>query len=127
MSMDDDLALVLKAADFAAVKHRDQRRKNGDIPYINHPLGVARILREAGGVRDGATLAAALLHDTVEDTRTSPIPITRFPAIFKSISIASSFDLFLISVFFIAVSDSGTFTRSSCSRMPVRRLDGGWE
>ncbi len=77
MSTDDDLALVLKAADFAAVKHRDQRRKNGDIPYINHPLGVARILREAGGIRDGATLAAALLHDTVEDTRTSPEELER--------------------------------------------------
>lgn len=64
----DELALILRAADFAATKHRDQRRKNGDIPYVNHPLGVARSLTEEGGVRDAVTLAAAILHDTLEDT-----------------------------------------------------------
>jgi guanosine-3',5'-bis(diphosphate) 3'-pyrophosphohydrolase len=68
----DDLRTVLHAADFAAKKHRDQRRKNGEIPYINHPVSVARRLAELGGVEDPITLAAALLHDTVEDTETSP-------------------------------------------------------
>ena len=71
MNANDDLALTLAAASFAAIKHRHQRRKNGDIPYVNHPLEVARILSADGGVRDGATLAAAILHDTVEDTDTT--------------------------------------------------------
>lgn len=66
------LALVLKAASFAAHAHRAQRRKDADgDPYINHPLEVARILAEEGGVEDPVTLAAALLHDTVEDTDTT--------------------------------------------------------
>ena len=63
---------LLKAAAFAAGKHRDQRRKNeGASPYINHPAAVARILAEVGGVEDAAILAAALLHDTLEDTDTT--------------------------------------------------------
>jgi len=62
---------ILRAAEFAALKHKSQRRKNpGDIPYINHPLGVAYILTTYG-VSDIATLQAALLHDTIEDTATS--------------------------------------------------------
>ena len=40
---------VIKAADFAAKKHQDQRRKGpGEAPYINHPLGVANILINEG-------------------------------------------------------------------------------
>lgn len=67
------LGLVLRAASFAADKHRDQRRKGeGAPPYINHPIEVARVLVEVGGVSDGVLLAAALLHDTVEDTNTTP-------------------------------------------------------
>ena len=63
---------LLKAADFAAKKHRDQRRKDSAMsPYINHPIGVAHILTDEGGVTDLAVLQAALLHDTVEDTDTS--------------------------------------------------------
>lgn len=66
------LGLVLKAAQFAAHKHRDQRRKDEDkTPYINHPLTVARALVEEGGVEDPEILAAALLHDTIEDTETT--------------------------------------------------------
>lgn len=62
--------MLLKAADFAARKHRDQRRKNTESePYINHPLRVARILSEAG-VSDEELLSVALLHDTIEDTET---------------------------------------------------------
>lgn len=63
--------LVLKATAFAAHKHRNQRRKNAEkTPYINHPIGVAQLLTEAG-VKDPVTIAAALLHDVVEDTNTS--------------------------------------------------------
>ncbi|XP_075912721.1 guanosine-3',5'-bis(diphosphate) 3'-pyrophosphohydrolase MESH1 isoform X1 [Petromyzon marinus] len=65
-------AAILKAADFAAQKHRDQRRKDPQgTPYINHPLGVAHILSGEGGVDDVAVLQAGLLHDTLEDTETS--------------------------------------------------------
>ncbi len=67
-----DTTLILKAASFAAHKHRNQRRKDVDAsPYINHPLALARVLAEEGGVTDVATLCAALLHDTVEDTDTT--------------------------------------------------------
>ena len=66
------LALVLEAAAFAAHKHRRQRRKDRDrSPYINHPLALAALLAGDGGVDDPRVLAAALLHDTVEDTATT--------------------------------------------------------
>ena len=64
--------LILKAAHFAAQKHRDQRRKDEDAsPYINHPISVAKIISEIGNVEDPEVLAAALLHDTLEDTETT--------------------------------------------------------
>jgi len=64
--------LLLQAADFAAQKHRDQKRKDAVAsPYINHPITVARLLADVGGVEDEEILAAALLHDTVEDTETT--------------------------------------------------------
>ena len=67
-----DITLILRAASFAAHKHRNQRRKDAHAsPYINHPLALARVLAEVGGVSDAATLCAALLHDTVEDTETT--------------------------------------------------------
>ena len=67
-----DTTLILRAAAFAARKHRDQRRKDAEAsPYINHPLELARVLAEVGGVTDTATLCGALLHDTIEDTATS--------------------------------------------------------
>jgi guanosine-3',5'-bis(diphosphate) 3'-pyrophosphohydrolase len=67
-----DLGLVLRALAFAAHKHRDQRRKGAEAsPYINHPIAVANLLVNEGGVRDTALVCAALLHDTIEDTRTT--------------------------------------------------------
>jgi guanosine-3',5'-bis(diphosphate) 3'-pyrophosphohydrolase len=67
-----DLGLVLRATRFAAQKHRDQRRKDSrGTPYINHPIALAEVLHSDGGVRDSVTIAAALLHDTIEDTRTT--------------------------------------------------------
>ena len=72
MSEHSNLMLILKAASFAADKHRTQRRKDaGASPYINHPLGLAHILCSEGGVTDAKVIAAALLHDTVEDTETT--------------------------------------------------------
>ncbi len=74
------MALLLDALRFAADKHRDQRRKDRQAsPYINHPIEVASVLAMVGGVRDAATLAAAALHDTIEDTRTTADELeTRF-------------------------------------------------
>ena len=67
-----DSTILLKAAFFAADKHRHQRRKDADeSPYVNHPLAVACILSTEGGVQNEALLVAALLHDTVEDTNTT--------------------------------------------------------
>ena len=70
--MNRDLLTLLRAADFAARKHRDQRRKDRCAPpYINHPIQVARLLAEVGGVGDPDVLVGAILHDTLEDTDTS--------------------------------------------------------
>ena len=70
--MKGELALLLKALAFAAHKHRDQRRKDRDAsPYINHPIALADVLVNEGGVSDVEVLCAALLHDTVEDTATT--------------------------------------------------------
>lgn len=60
-----DLRLVERAYETAAEMHSGQRRRSGE-PYITHPLAVAVILAELGMTTE--TLAAALLHDTVEDT-----------------------------------------------------------
>jgi GTP diphosphokinase / guanosine-3',5'-bis(diphosphate) 3'-diphosphatase len=70
--MKGDPALLLKALAFAAHKHRDQRRKDAQAsPYINHPIALADVLVNEGGVTDYEVLCAALLHDTVEDTATT--------------------------------------------------------
>ena len=67
-----DIAFLFRVAAFAAEKHRDQRRKDdAQTPYIGHPLEVARLIAEVGCVTDRNVLAAALLHDTVEDTETT--------------------------------------------------------
>lgn len=64
---------ILKAAQFASQKHRDQRRKDRDeSPYINHLISVALVISAVGGIDDPEILAAALLHDTLEDTETEP-------------------------------------------------------
>jgi len=68
----DDLALLLKAIAFAAEKHRGQRRKDVEAsPYINHPIALANVLKNEGGISDPVVLCAALLHDTIEDTKTT--------------------------------------------------------
>lgn len=63
---------LLGALHFAARKHAGQKRKDGITPYINHPIAVAELLARIGKVEDIVILQAALLHDTVEDTDTSP-------------------------------------------------------
>jgi len=65
-------AKLIYCADFAAKKHKLQKRKDPEgTPYINHPIGVARNLTEEGGVEDLDIIQAALLHDCVEDTDTT--------------------------------------------------------
>ncbi|MEY4423567.1 MAG: hypothetical protein RLZZ258_670 [Actinomycetota bacterium] len=60
-----DLSIIDRAFEVAELAHRPQVRKSGE-PYITHPLAVTHILAELG--IGPVTLAAALLHDTVEDT-----------------------------------------------------------
>jgi guanosine-3',5'-bis(diphosphate) 3'-pyrophosphohydrolase len=63
---------LLDALAFAAHKHRNQRRKDAEAsPYINHPIALANVLANEGGVDDDTVLSAAILHDTIEDTETS--------------------------------------------------------
>ena len=72
MSVSEVTQALIKCVNFAAEKHKDQRRKNPEkTPYINHPIGVAYILTNEANVTDLNILQAALLHDTVEDTETS--------------------------------------------------------
>jgi guanosine-3',5'-bis(diphosphate) 3'-pyrophosphohydrolase len=73
MNPRDDAAVLLRAIAFAADRHRTQRRKDrAKTPYVNHPIEVASLLAEVGGVEDVTVLVAAILHDTVEDTGTKP-------------------------------------------------------
>jgi guanosine-3',5'-bis(diphosphate) 3'-pyrophosphohydrolase len=62
------ISKLVEAASFAAQRHTGHHRK-GDTqePYINHPLEVANLLANVGGIEDIDVLIAAILHDTVED------------------------------------------------------------
>jgi len=72
------VSIVLAASAFAANKHRDQRRKGAEAsPYINHPIAAANVLANEAGILDPITLAASLLHDTIEDTGTTMEEIAR--------------------------------------------------
>lgn len=63
-----NLPLIISALAFTSHAHRDQRRKGAEVsPYISHPISLARILVVEGGVEDPVVIAAALLHDTIED------------------------------------------------------------
>jgi guanosine-3',5'-bis(diphosphate) 3'-pyrophosphohydrolase len=65
----DSVSLVIKALEFAAVRHRKQFRKGKDkSPYINHPIQVANLLANEAGEKDPVLLSAAILHDVIEDT-----------------------------------------------------------
>ncbi|MFL0353780.1 RelA/SpoT family protein [Xanthomarina sp. GH4-25] len=62
---DDDKKLIRKAFDVAVDAHKEQRRKSGEA-YIFHPIAVAKIVAQEIGM-DATSIAAALLHDVVED------------------------------------------------------------
>ncbi len=63
-----DENVIKNAYKYAADAHKTQKRHSGD-PYISHPLAVANILAELK--LDGPTITTALLHDTIEDTKTT--------------------------------------------------------
>ena len=65
MLTDEDKKLIRKAFDVAVDAHKDQRRKSGEA-YIFHPIAVAKIVASEIGL-DATSIAAALLHDVVED------------------------------------------------------------
>jgi guanosine-3',5'-bis(diphosphate) 3'-pyrophosphohydrolase len=76
--MHDPTGSILHALQFAAFKHRDQRRKDhAASPYINHPIALANVLWDEGGVHDPVVICAALLHDTGEDTETTSAELER--------------------------------------------------
>lgn len=70
---DKDQQLVRRAYEFANKAHKGQLRRSGE-PYISHPIAVAEILADLE--MDAATLAAALLHDVVEDTTVTEEELT---------------------------------------------------
>jgi guanosine-3',5'-bis(diphosphate) 3'-pyrophosphohydrolase len=68
----NDTSLLIRSLDFAAGKHRMQRRKDEEAsPYINHPIALMKVLCIEAGVRHVTILSAAALHDTIEDTETT--------------------------------------------------------
>lgn len=73
----NDCLLIVRAFDFAARKHSDQRRKGAARePYINHLAEVAELVARASEGTDPELIAAAILHDTVEDTATTKAELT---------------------------------------------------
>ena len=63
-----NLETLSKAYNFALSAHKNQKRDSGD-PYLSHPVAVADILTDLK--LDSATIATGLLHDTIEDTKTT--------------------------------------------------------
>ena len=67
-----DVQRLVHAIDFAAERHRHQRRKDKrESPYINHPIALMRVLSVEAGIHDIDVLIGAVLHDTIEDTETT--------------------------------------------------------
>lgn len=66
--------LILKAASFAEEAHRGQNRKYGSVPYIHHPMRVAGRASILVGTTE-ETVAAAWLHDVLEDTKAKPVEL----------------------------------------------------
>lgn len=69
----EDRDLIAEAIHFATEKHKDQARKDKvGTPYIVHPVSVLSLLTTIGGITDTAILIGGVLHDTIEDTPTTP-------------------------------------------------------
>lgn len=74
--MTDPNEIIFEAAAFAARAHKNQCRKDKVTPYFSHPVRVCLVVRQVFGFDDPSMLAAALLHDTIEDTTTDCDDIT---------------------------------------------------
>jgi (p)ppGpp synthase/HD superfamily hydrolase len=68
--MIDQNDILFDAVGFAARAHRHQLRKDRETPYVSHVFRVCLVVRHVFGFDDPRLLAAALLHDTIEDTPT---------------------------------------------------------
>jgi guanosine-3',5'-bis(diphosphate) 3'-pyrophosphohydrolase len=68
--MNPGFELIAAASAFAARKHQHALRKDGKTPYVSHVFRVCLVVRHVFGFDDPRMLAAALLHDTIEDTTT---------------------------------------------------------
>ena len=68
--MSDPNQVLFDAVGFAARAHRHQLRKDRDTPYVSHVFRVCLVVRHVFGFDDPKMLAAAILHDTIEDTAT---------------------------------------------------------
>ena len=69
----NEIVLITRAFNFASQRHSSQRRKGqAHEPYVNHLAEVAQLVAEATNGSDPNLVAAALLHDTIEDTETDP-------------------------------------------------------
>lgn len=103
----EELSLLVEAIAFAAHKHKDQRRKDeAASPYINHPLALADVLVNEGGVTDLNSIVAAVLHDTIEDTETTPEEIdARFGA--------------TVCAIVVEVTDDKTLGRQACKQAQI--------
>ena len=66
----DPFRSIAEAVSFAARAHKHQLRKDKETPYIAHPVRVCLVIRHVFGIDDPSVLAAAGLHDTIEDTTT---------------------------------------------------------
>ena len=73
--MNHEIQTILSAAQFAAEKHADQKRKGGE-PFINHLIEVAHLVSTAIPEPDANLVAAAFLHDTIEDTGVTAAELT---------------------------------------------------
>ncbi len=68
---------LLEALDFAAQRHSAQRRKGPDAaPYVNHLIEVAALVANVARIEDVEVLMAAVLHDVLEDTPTTPVEVS---------------------------------------------------
>ncbi len=104
-----ELVLLVKAMNFAAIKHSAQRRKDQlASPYINHPLALVDVLVREAHIFDQRIIIAALLHDTIEDTDTTAAEVEReFGAQIRSIV--------------EEVSDDKRLGRDACKRAQIER------
>ena len=60
--------VLISAIAYAAEKHKNQRRKDAEAsPYINHPIALANVLANEGGIANIDVICAAVLHDILED------------------------------------------------------------